>query len=164
MKRRPTKKGKQMPDQPPPSSSAKPIPIVITEAEIKGTGGSITGATITGNAQITGTGDGKPPGMPPGIWPNPPEGQAPIPGHPILLPPPSEGDQFWMLIYCTEPPPPHWEWISFTPGDPPERPQPEPPPSTTPPGIKPFPPDGGWGFAPPWGWIYWPGPEGAGPK
>lgn len=34
----------------------------------------------------------KPPGGPPvGIWPNPPEGQAPIPSHPIVLP----GDPSW---------------------------------------------------------------------
>lgn len=32
--------------------------------------------------------DGSPP---PGIWPNPPEGQAPIPSHPIALP----GDPWW---------------------------------------------------------------------
>lgn len=26
--------------------------------------------------------------LPPGIWPNPPEGQAPLPEHPIVIPPP----------------------------------------------------------------------------
>lgn len=31
------------------------------------------------------------PGEPPVIWPNPPEGTAPIPGHPIVLP----GDPSW---------------------------------------------------------------------
>jgi hypothetical protein len=30
---------------------------------------------------------GSPGGSPPQIWPNPPEGQAPIPSHPIVLPP-----------------------------------------------------------------------------
>lgn len=34
----------------------------------------------------------KPPGgSPPSVWPNPPEGTAPIPGHPIALP----GDPWW---------------------------------------------------------------------
>lgn len=140
-----------MPDQP-PSSSATPIAITITEASIEGAGGSIQNATIKGKASI------QSPAVPPGVTGKP--------EHPILLPPPSEGDQFWLLCFVSEPPPGHWEWISFHPGDAPERPQPEPPepPSMTPPGEKPFPPDGGWGFKEPWGWIYWPGPEGAGPK
>ena len=129
-----------------------PVQIEIANAEIHGQGGDITGATITGDATIQKPGGG--------------EGDA-HPEHPILLPPPTTGEnQFWLLCYITNPPPPHWEWISFSPGDPPERPQPQPPepPSMTPPGEKPFPPDGGWGFKEPWGWIYWPGPEGAGPK
>lgn len=41
--------------------------------------------------------DVKPPEPPLVIWPNPPEGQAPLPEHPIALP----GDPWWP----TEPPP-----------------------------------------------------------
>lgn len=52
----------------------------------------LTGLTIGGGPII-------PPGRPPGtgIWPNPPEGQAPLPSHPIALP----GDPWWP----TDPPP-----------------------------------------------------------
>ena len=32
----------------------------------------------------------KPPGPPTEIWPNPPEGVAPIPEHPIVIPPPPD--------------------------------------------------------------------------
>lgn len=55
---------------------------------------------LIGEASLTGLGIGGgpiiPPGRPPvppgtGIWPNPPEGQAPIPSHPIALP----GDPWW---------------------------------------------------------------------
>lgn len=129
-----------------------PIPIKIENANIEGEGGSITGATITGDATLqTSGGDERP-------------------THPILLPPElPEGaeDSFWMLCYCPNPPPPHWEWILFTPGSPPERPHPQPPePPEMGGGIeeKPFPPEGGWGYKEPYGWIYWPGPGGAGPK
>jgi hypothetical protein len=125
------------------------VPIKIENADIDGEGGSIHNATVTGDATLQrDPGDAHP-------------------EHPILLPPPSTGgDQFWLLVYCANPPPGHFEWVSFSPGDPPERPQPVPPepPTTTPPGEKPFPPDGGWGFKEPWGWVYWPGPGGAGPK
>lgn len=125
-----------------------PVPITIENAEIVGDGGSIHGATITGDATIT-----------------TPPGSDGVPAHPILLPPTSDNPNvFYVLCYCTSPPPPHWEWIAFSPGSPPQRPTPTPPPSTTPPGEKPFPPEGGWGYKDPWGWIYWPGPGGAGPK
>jgi hypothetical protein len=120
--------------------------ITIKNANIKGTGGEITNATITGDATIKDSGE--------------------RPTHPILLPPTSDNpDVFYVLCYCPNPPPAHWEWIAFMPGEEvPEKPQPEPPPSTIPGGEKPFPPDGGWGYKEPYGWIYWPGPEGAGPK
>jgi hypothetical protein len=58
---------------------------------------------LIGEAFLTGlsVGGGPMPGGPPGppvtIWPNPPEGQAPIPSHPIALP----GDPWWP----TNPPP-----------------------------------------------------------
>jgi hypothetical protein len=128
--------------------------ITINNANISGTGGSISNATITGDATLD---------QPP-VDPN-----APRPTHPILLPPTSDNpNTFYVLCYCTSPPPAHWEWIAFTPGeDVPERPHPEPHPPeipTTPGGEKPFPPSGGWGYKEPYGWIYWPGPSGAGPK
>lgn len=128
------------------------VPIKISNASIKGSGGEISNATITGDAEIK------------------LEGSGGVPTHPILLPPTSDNpDVFYVLVYF----PPteeggdgHWEWVAFMPGSPPERPHPQPPepPETTPPGEKPFPPDGGWGFKEPYGWIYWPGPGGAGPK
>lgn len=122
-----------------------PVPITISNANIEGEGGSIKNAMITGDAEI--------------------QKSDAHPEHPILLPPGDAPEgSFYVLCYCPNPPPPHWEWILFTPGSPPERPHPEPPPETTPPGEKPFPPDGGWGFKEPYGWIYWPGPAGAGPK
>lgn len=55
-------------------------------------------ATIVGFAEITGLKPGGGPILPPdevppvepplGIWPNPPEGQAPHPEHPIVIPEP----------------------------------------------------------------------------
>ena len=127
-----------------------PVPITISNASISGQGGTITNATIKGDAEI----------------PTTPPGGDLKPTHPILLPPTSDNpDVFYVLCYCTSPPPAHWEWIAFIPGeDVPARPQPTPPPSTQPGGEKPFPPDGGWGYKEPYGWIYWPGPSGAGPK
>lgn len=39
-------------------------------------------------ANVPGAPGYRPPGgQPPGIWPNPPEGTAPLPEHPIVLPP-----------------------------------------------------------------------------
>jgi len=124
------------------------VPITINNAKITGADGSVTNATITGDATLKAD-------------PN-----APHPSHPILLPPASDNpDVFYVLCYCTSPPPAHWEWIAFMPGeDVPEKPQPQLPPSTSPGGEKPFPPSGGWGYKEPYGWIYWPGPSGAGPK
>ena len=141
-----------------------PIPIKIENAKITGTGGSITNATITGDATLQ---QPSQPGGPvdPGYDIDKDKGWL-RPTHPILLPPPAAGDGFYVLSYCTSPPPPHWEWILFVPGDAPERPTPVPPepPSTMPPGMKPPPADGGWGFFPGYGWVYYPGPGGAGPK
>lgn len=146
-----------------------PIPIKIEKASVIGTGGSITNATITGDATIPQ--QPPQPGGPvdPGYDIDKDEGYV-RPGHPILLPPTSDNPEaFYVLVYF----PPteeggkgHWEWVCFMPGSPPTRPKPQPPepPTTVPPGEKPFPPDGGWGYKQPYGWIYWPGPEGAGPK
>jgi hypothetical protein len=126
--------------------------ITINNASITGEGGDIRNATITGDAQLT----------------EPPDSDL-KPTHPILLPPTSDDpNTFFVLTFCPNPPPPHWEWIAFSPGSPPERPTPEPPEppeiGTTPPGIKPPPPNGGWGYFPGYGWVYYPGPGGAGPK
>lgn len=103
------------------SRSTRPC-VIIGEA-------SLTGLEIGGGPII-------PPSRPPvGIWPNPPEGQAPIPSHPIALP----GDPWW-------PKPPI---------DPPQPPD----------VGKPPPPEGGWGWHPEYGWGYFPGTGPvAGPK
>jgi len=125
--------------------------VEITKANIDGEGGSIHNATITGEAAI-----------------KPPPDSGARPSHPILLPPTSDNPEvFFILSFCPNPPPAHWEWIAFTPGDAPERPTPkppEPPVETTPPGIKPPPANGGWGYFPGYGWVYYPGPSAPGPK
>jgi len=125
--------------------------IEIKNANITGEGGDIRNATITGDATIT-----------------PPEGGDAHPSHPILLPPTSDNpDVFFLLSFCPNPPPPHWEWIAFMPGSPPARPTPKPPPPeipTIPSEPKPPPANGGWGWFPGYGWVYYPGPGGAGPK
>ena len=125
--------------------------IEINNANISGDGGSIRNATITGDATI-----------------KPPAGGDAHPSHPILLPPTSDNpDVFFLLSFCPNPPPPHWEWIAFMPGSPPERPTPKPPPPeipTIPSEPKPPPANGGWGWYPGYGWVYYPGPGGAGPK
>jgi hypothetical protein len=125
--------------------------ITIKNAEITGTGGNISNATITGEATI----------MDSDVHPS----------HPINLPPTSEDpNTFFLLCFVPNPPPPHWEWIAFTPGeDVPERPTPAPVPPeaeipTTPGGIKPPPPNGGWGYFPGYGWVYYPGPSAPSPK
>jgi hypothetical protein len=141
--------------------------IEINNANITGTGGSITNAKITGDATLV---------------PVPVEPTDPVdpaygideetgwlrPTHPILLPPTSDNpDVIFMLVFCPNPPPPHWEWIGFLPGSPPERPTPKPPPPeipTSPGGVKPPPPNGGWGYWPGYGWVYYPGPGEVSPK
>lgn len=73
--------------------------------------------TAVGTAEITGLGIGGGPIIPPGeiekppgdweIWPNPPEGVAPHPEHPIVLPPTLPPDHPPNPV-----PPPHegWNW------------------------------------------------------
>lgn len=80
-------------------------------------------ATIVGIASIEGIGPEHPIVIPPPpdipvepplvIWPNPPEGQAPLPSHPIALP----GDPWWpdepppdMPPDTVEPPHEGWNW------------------------------------------------------
>jgi len=129
--------------------------IEIKNAVIKSDSGQVMNATITGDATM------QPPTTPPGSGDT-------HPSHPILLPPTSDNpDVFFLLSFCPNPPPPHWEWIAFTPGEPVDRPEPQPPPTdppTTPSEPKPPPANGGWGWYPPYGWVYYPGPGGAGPK
>lgn len=105
--------------------------VIIAEASISGLG--VGGGPMP-------PGGGQLPGAPPGtgIWPNPPEGQAPIVSHPIVLP----GDPSWG-------PPPHVQHPIVLP--PPNLPT-EPPPE----GVKPPPPGGGWGYSPEYGWGYFP--------
>lgn len=96
-------------------------------------------ATIVGLASITGLEIGggpiipDPPDLPVEppleIWPNPPEGTAPIPGHPIVLP----GD-------------PGWEGPDV------------PPPEEVPPAVTPPHPGWNWSAAlGQWVWVYIPG-------
>lgn len=94
----------------------------------------LTGLSVGGGPIIPPPED-KPPRPPLGIWPNPPEGQAPLPSHPIALP----GDPWW-------------------PKPPIEPPTPQPPEG------KPPPAEGGWGWWPPYGWGYFPGTSSPGPK
>jgi hypothetical protein len=126
------------------------VQIEIKNADITGEGGSIHNATITGEATIQVDPDAHP-------------------SHPILLPPTSDNpDVFFILSFCPNPPPPHWEWIAFSPGDAPERPHPQPPDPpeipTIPSEPKPPPAGGGWGWFPGYGWVYYPGPGAPGPK
>jgi hypothetical protein len=126
--------------------------ITISDATITAADGTVTKATITGEAQIA--------------EPVPPSEGDLHPSHPINLPPTSDNpDVFFVLSYCKNPPPPHWEWIGFLPGEEvPERPTPQPPPATTPPGFKPPPANGGWGYWPGYGWVYYPAKGEASPK
>jgi hypothetical protein len=146
--------------------------ITINNANIEGQGGSITNATITGDATLTAppVEPGEPPPVDPGYGIDEDTGWL-RPSHPILLPPTSNNpDVIFILTFCPNPPPPHWEWIAFMPGSPPERPHPAPTPPpegeipTTPGGIKPPPADGGWGYWPGYGWVYYPGPGAPSPK
>lgn len=59
---------------------------------------SLTGLGVGGGPMPPGPGV---PGQPPTIWPNPPEGQAPLPSHPIALP----GDPWWPKPPPELPPP-----------------------------------------------------------
>jgi hypothetical protein len=143
--------------------------ITISNAKLTSEDGTVISGTLTGDATLT------PPVTPPGTeepvdpWYGIDEDTGWLrPSHPILLPPTSDNpDVFFVLTFCPNPPPPHWEWIAFSPGSPPARPRPEPPPTeppTTPGGIKPPPPNGGWGYWPGYGWVYYPGPSQPGPK
>lgn len=61
---------------------------------------SLTGLSIGGGPIIPPPPEIKPPRPPTDIWPNPPEGQAPIPSHPIALP----GDPWWPPTQPVDPP------------------------------------------------------------
>ena len=92
--------------------------------------------TIVGYAWVTGLGVGGGPVIPSGEHP----------AHPIVLPPAAPGEPTHPIV-LPEPP-------EVSPPDPPMVPS-EP---------KPPPPGGGWGWSPDYGWGYFPGSGGAGPK
>jgi hypothetical protein len=79
-----------------------------------------------------------------------PPADQPHPAHPIVLPPapPIDG---------SEPHPEHPIVLPEPPTQPPEMP-------SDPGMVKPPPADGGWGWSPIYGWGYFPGSGGAGPK
>lgn len=68
-------------------------------------GAPVVGTLVELPPTIWGPTDPRPgwglPGDQPGIWPNPPEGQAPIVSHPIVLP----GDPSWEPPVPIDPPP-----------------------------------------------------------
>jgi hypothetical protein len=105
--------------------------------------------TIVGYAWVTGLGVGGGPVFP--ATP-PPGGGGEHPAHPIVLPP-------------TEPPtggPPGAPTHPIVLPEPPDIPPPEIP--SDPGMVKPPPPEGGWGWSPVYGWGYFPGTGGPGPK
>ena len=91
-------------------------------------------ATIVGYAWATGLGVGGGPVMPPNV-----------PAHPIVIPPAAPGVPTHPIV------------LPEPPTEPPEIP-------TVPSEPKPPPPGGGWGWSPEYGWGYFPGTGGAGPK
>ena len=101
--------------------------------------------TIVGYAWGTGLGVGGGPIMPP-----PSPGEPPHPAHPIVLPPSGPDGN---------PPIPAHPIVL------PEPPEVSPPDPPSDPGmVKPPPPGGGWGWSPIYGWGYFPGTGGPGPK
>jgi hypothetical protein len=108
---------------------------------------------LIGEATLTGVGVGGGPVIPP-QQPTPPDPNAPQPSHPIMLP----GMPGWGV-----PPGAHPSHPIALPGDPwwPKPPvQPPQPPEV----VKPPPPEGGWGWVPPYGWAYFPSPSDPTPK
>jgi hypothetical protein len=95
--------------------------------------------TIVGYAWATGLGVGGGPIMPSPLPPG-------TPAHPIVLPPAPPGEPTHPIV-LPEPP-------EIEPPDPPSDPS----------IVKPPPPGGGWGWSPEYGWGYFPGTGGAGPK
>lgn len=71
------------------------IPVVFVGMDGNGNPTTLTGVLAYSDRGVGGgpiVPPDKPPGGPPNvIWPNPPEGQAPLPSHPISLP----GDPWW---------------------------------------------------------------------
>jgi hypothetical protein len=92
--------------------------------------------TIIGYAWATGLGVGGGPIIPPGVHPE----------HPIVLPPTPPAEPTHPIV-LPEPP-------TTVPPDVPSDPS----------IVKPPPPGGGWGWSPEYGWGYFPGSGGAGPK
>lgn len=130
------------------------VPVTINGVICDLYGRTITGPIkLVGSMSRTGLGvgggpiypppDGGEEGRPPGIWGGSNEG---FPTHPGPLPPTG----IW--------PGGHPEHPIVLPPTPPDFPN---PPSG---GIKPPPPEGGWGFSPEYGWGYFPGPTEPSPK
>lgn len=115
--------------------AAVPITIIGIQTDEMGS----RNVTITGMASLTGLGVGGGPVIPPGK----PIDPGAHPEHPIYWPPGSQ---------------PHPEHPIVIPPVPPEFPN---PPTG---GVKPPPPEGGWGFHPEYGWGYFPGPGEPSPK
>ena|SRR6516164_1537885 len=105
--------------------------------------------TIVGYAWVTGLGIGGgpvAPGAPPGQPAHPIVLPPNMPAHPIVLPPAPPGVPTHPIVLP----------------DPPEVSPPDPP--SDPGMVKPPPPGGGWGWSPEYGWGYFPGTGGPGPK
>jgi hypothetical protein len=147
--------------------------------------------TLVGEAYLTGLGVGGGPIMPeppPGYPANPIYTPPGTPEHPITMPPPGIWPTPPVGIWPTPPGPPGYPanpiypppgiWPSppgapgypshpiYTPPGAPSHPIAPPPtePPTSPSDPKPPPEDGGWGWWPPYGWVYYPGPSEPGPK
>jgi hypothetical protein len=105
--------------------------------------------TIVGYAWATGLGVGGGP-----VFPSTPPGGGEHPEHPIVIPPapPIEGGPPLPTHPIVLPEPPPEGPPILPPGD---------PPGTI---VKPPPPGGGWGWSPDYGWGYFPGAGGPGPK
>lgn len=88
------------------------------------------------------------------IYPTPPPVSPGVPTFPIVLPP---GGGFLPGF-------PVGPGYPAFPAHPIVIPPVTPPPDMTPPGEKPPPAGGGWGFWPPYGWVWFPGPVNPGPK
>jgi|SRR6516164_9083039 hypothetical protein len=105
-------------------------------------------ATLVGYAWATGLGVGGgpvAPGAPPGQPAHPIVLPPNLPAHPIVIPPAAPGIPTHPIV------------LPEPPTEPPELP-------TVPSDPKPPPPGGGWGWSPEYGWGYFPGTGGAGPK
>lgn len=92
-------------------------------------------------------------------------GNAAIAGlHPDNTPPEGGGDGPVHIWGPTDPRPSNPIWWEGFPNNPPPNVRPPDEFPGQPAGVKPFPPDGGWGYSERTGWVYKPGPGQAQPK